>query len=174
MVINVRSESDKKLIGYLKKKSKKRKVHVYFNKKNQKTGAGKYIQGDFYSEKNKDMFPYKSSYELAYLHLIEKDSKVLSYIYEPFELYYIDSNGKRRIYIPDFMVLYDNGSILISEIKPKAMLQDFDVQAKGRACREYLLKEYSNVDISYCFITEKDLFSSSKEYNDFLKSIKNE
>lgn len=35
MVIHVRSQDDKKLLGYLKKKSKK--VNVYFNKKNVKT-----------------------------------------------------------------------------------------------------------------------------------------
>lgn len=172
MTINIRSESDKKLVGYLKKKSKKRKVHVYFNKKNTTTGTGRYIQGDFFSEKNQDMFPYKSSYELAYLHLIEKNEEVLSYIYEPFELYYYDSKGKRRIYIPDFMVLFKDGSIQISEVKPRVMLADFDVQSKGRACKEYIKENYTDLSISYRFITEKDLFSSTKEYNDFLKSIK--
>ena len=35
MVVHIRSQEDKKLVGYLKKKSKK--VNVYFNKKNVKT-----------------------------------------------------------------------------------------------------------------------------------------
>lgn len=137
-----------------------------------KHGKGKYIQGDFYSEKNKENFPYKSSYELAFLHQVEKNPLVIQYIYEPFELYYIDSTGKRRIYIPDFMVLFTDGSMEIAEIKPRIMLQDFDVQAKGRSCREYLLENYKDINISYRFITEKDLFNSDKEYKDFVKSIK--
>lgn len=135
-------------------------------------GKAKYVQGDFYSKKNDEQFPYKSSYELAFLHQIETNPEVLSYIYEPFELYYNDYTGKRRIYIPDFMVLYKDGSIQISEIKPKIMLQDFDVQSKARSCREYLIENYKDIKINYKFITEKDLFTTSKEYTDFLKSIK--
>lgn len=141
-------------------------------KKTQRHGKAKYLQGDFYSQKNEENFPYKSSYELAYLNLIEKDNAVVKYIYEPFELYYIDVNGKQRIYRPDFMLLYDCGKIEIAEIKPKAMLKDFDVQSKARSCRLYIEENYRNIKISYKFVTEKDLFNSNKEYQDFLKSTK--
>lgn len=37
MAINIRSEDDRRLIGHLRKKSKKKKINVYFNKKNQST-----------------------------------------------------------------------------------------------------------------------------------------
>lgn len=96
----------------------------------------------------------------------------MNYIYEPFELYYNDVTGKRRIYRPDFMLLYADGSIEITEIKPKAMLKDFDVQSKARSCRLYIEENYKDIKIQYKFVTEKDLFSSDKEYQDFLKSIK--
>lgn len=135
-------------------------------------GKGKYIQGDFYSKKNQETYPYKSSYELAYLQQLELDATVLQYIYEPFELYYIDSNSKRRIYRPDFMVLFKDGKILITEIKPEVMLKDYDVQAKARAARQYLKENYTGVDINYKFVTEKNLFNSDKEYTDFIRSIK--
>ena len=137
-----------------------------------KHGKTKYVQGSFYSVKNEESFPYKSSYELAYLHQLESNTEVLKYMYEPFDLYYRDANQKQRIYKPDFMVLYQNGSIEITEVKPKIMLQDFDVQAKARSCREYIKEYYKDVEIQYRFITERDLFSSDKEYQDFLKSIK--
>ena len=60
-------------------------------------GKTKYIQGNYYSKKNDGNYPYKSSYELAYLHQLESDPEVLQYIYEPFELYYTDVNEKRRV-----------------------------------------------------------------------------
>lgn len=137
-----------------------------------KHGKAKYIQGNFYSKKNAENFPYKSSYELAYLHQLETKSEVIKYLYEPFELYYNDVNGKQRIYRPDFMILYENGSIEITEVKPKIMLKDFDVQSKARSCRLYIEENYKDIDISYRFITEQDLFNSDKEYQDFVKSIK--
>lgn len=135
-------------------------------------GKTKYIQGNYYSKKNDDNFPYKSSYELAYLHQLEVEEEVIKYLYEPFELYYNDVNGKQRIYRPDFMILYANGSIEITEVKPKVMLKDFDVQSKARSCKLYIQENYKDVDISYRFITEQDLFNSDKEYQDFIKSIK--
>lgn len=135
-------------------------------------GKAKYIQGNFFSKKNNDNFPYKSSYELAYLHQLESNEEVFSYIYEPFELYYIDSNSKQRIYRPDFMVLLKDGSIKITEVKPQVMLKDYDVQSKARACKQYIKERYSDIDIEYKFITEKELFNNDKEYTDFLKSIK--
>ncbi len=137
-----------------------------------KHGKAKYIQGSFFSEKNQEDFEYKSSYELAYLKKIEEDIEVIKYIYEPFDLYYTDSYGKQRIYRPDFMVLFSNGSIQISEVKPKVMLRDFDVQAKAKACGVYIKENFKDIDINYKFITETDLFKSDKEYTDFLKSIK--
>lgn len=171
MVIHVRSEQDRRLLGHIRKKSKKKRVHVYYNKKD-KQGNSKYIQGNFYSEKNKDNYPYKSSYELAFLHQLETNPAVVKYIYEPFELFYYDIKNNRRIYRPDFMVLYDDGSLEINEVKPKVMLKDFDVRSKAKYCIEYLNENFKEVSIKYRFITEQDLFSTSKEYTDFIKTIK--
>lgn len=135
-------------------------------------GKTKYIQGDYYSKKNASTFPYRSSYELAYLHLLEKDSSVVQYIYEPFDLYYKDIKNAKRTYRPDFMVLYEDGSVRISEVKPHIMLSDYDVRAKAAAARSYIKENYTDIDIKYQFITEKDLFNSDKEYQDFIKSIR--
>ena len=132
----------------------------------------KYVKCNFYSKKNDVTFPYKSSYELAYLHQLESNPNVHQYIYEPFSLYYVDVNDKRRTYIPDFMVLFMDGKIEITEIKPQIMLRDFDVQSKAKSCREYIAETFKGVDMVYKFITERDLFASDKEYTDFIKSIK--
>lgn len=135
-------------------------------------GKAKYVQGNFYSKKNNVTFPYKSSYELAYLHQLESNPNVHQYIYEPFSLYYVDVNDKKRTYIPDFMVLFIDGKIEITEIKPQIMLRDFDVQSKAKACREYISATFKDVNMIYKFVTEKDLFANDKEYTDFIKSIK--
>ena len=142
--------------------------------KNLHHGKTKYIQGTYYSIKNDCDFKYKSSYELAYLEKLEIDSSVLKYMYEPFDLYYIDSQAKQRIYQPDFMVLNKDGSILISEIKPLEMLKDYDVQAKAKAAREYIKEHYKDISISYCFVTEKDLFKSNADYIEFIKRVKSQ
>lgn len=137
-----------------------------------KLGKTKYVQGDYYSKKNESSYPYKSSYELAYLHQLESNKEVFQYIYEPFELYYKDINDKKRIYRPDFMVLYADGRMEITEIKPTVMLRDYDVQSKALACQLYLRDTFKDLQIPYKFVTEKDLFASDKEYSDFLRSIK--
>lgn len=135
-------------------------------------GKSRYIQGDFFSKKNNSTFAYKSSYELAYLQQLESDESVIQYIYEPFDLYYKDIKNNQRIYKPDFMVLFEDGSVRITEVKPEIMLSDYDVRAKAKSARAFIKENYPGVDIAYKFITEKDLFNDDKEYQDFIKSIK--
>lgn len=135
-------------------------------------GKSKYIQGSYYSLKNECSFIYRSSYELAYLYQLEKNPDVVKYIYEPLELYYIDNYKKQRTYKPDFMILYGDGKMEITEVKPTAMLGDFNVRAKAKAAELYIKDNFKDSDVSYRFITEKDLFTSDKEYADFLKSLK--
>lgn len=135
-------------------------------------GQSKYLQGNFYSEKNESNYPYKSSYELAYLEKLEKDSSVLKYLYEPFEVPYVDYTSKNRMYRPDFMVLNEDGSVFITEIKPEAMLEDFDVKAKADAARLFIKTKYEGIDISYKFVTEKHLFKDIKAYTNFIKRVK--
>ena len=67
----IRSETDKRLVRALAKRSKKKKVNVYFNKS--KNGKTKYITGTFQSNKNGLDFIYRSSYELAFFLQLEND-----------------------------------------------------------------------------------------------------
>ena len=102
------SEEDKKIVGsIIKKKKKLGKVNVYFNKKvGDKT---KYIQGQFYSKKNKEMIYYRSSYELKCFLDLEKNGEVVSYVSEGLSIPYTDSNRQRRTYVPDLLVLFKDG-----------------------------------------------------------------
>lgn len=168
------SEEERRLVGYLtkKKKASGKKVNVYFNKKNSSTKKTKYFNGKFYSNKNKTTFTYRSSYELKYFFELEADDNVINYLSEGMQIPYVDSEGEKKTYIPDLMILYADGSVRVVEIKPKAMLRDVNVQRKAAACRTYIRNHYKDKDISYKFITEVDLFKTNKEYTEFIEKYK--
>lgn len=172
---HIASEEEKRLIGHLVKKKKKAgKVNVYFNKKVNDDGTTKtkYVSGTFYSQKNGASYIYRSSYELMCFIKLEQSPDVVQYLSETLTIPYIDSKGLTRQYIPDLLVLFKDGDICVWEIKPAAMLKDYDVQAKAKACRTYLRDTYKDRTIKYEFITENKLFKNTKEYTDFLNSIK--
>ena len=169
--MRVLREEDRRLVRSLAKKSKKKKVHVYYNKKGS-TGVTKYITGKYYSKKNELDFTYRSSYELAFFIKLEADESVLRYIYEPIESRYVDSNGTERTYQPDLMILYSTGKVIIAEIKPSVMLTDFDVKAKANSMRKEIKTKFKDLDMEYKFITEKDIFRDNNEYVEFIKRIK--
>lgn len=164
----IRSEEEKRKVRGI---AKKKKVNVYFNKKSAK-GTPKYLSGKFYSKKNDESFTYRSSYELAFFHILENDVLVTNYMYEPFEVPYNDFYKVQRNYRPDLLILYTDGSIVVAEIKPTTMLGDFDVQAKAAAARKFIKENYKNIVISYKFITEKCIFKNNTEYLEFLKQAK--
>ena len=164
------TQDDKKLVGHLKKKSKK--VHVYFNRKKSNKGDSTYLTGKYYSEKNKKEFTYRSSYELRFYHLLDMDPRVETYDVEGVKVPYIDVDGTKRNYIPDVIVMYKTGRLEVCEVKPQVMLENETVQLKAAACKIYFkeLLKSSGVPFSFKFITEKDLFSSNTEYSLFLKN----
>lgn len=164
---HVTSEEEKKLIGYLSKRKKIRKVNVYFNKKTS-DGQTKYLSGDFYSKKNNIEYFYRSSYELKCFLELENDITVDSYVSEGMSLPYKDSKGSTRTYIPDLLVLYKDGSMCVWEIKPNEMVKDADVQLKAEACKRYLKVQFPDINVGYRFITETDLFKTPKEYTTFI------
>lgn len=102
---------------------------------------------------------------------LDKDPKVKTYYSEVIDIPYVDSQGKNRKYIPDLIVVYVDGTIEVHEIKPKEMLKDVNVQRKAKACRKFL-GESLDQSVKYKFVTEEDLFASSKEYTEFVKYCK--
>lgn len=168
------TEDEKILVKSLSKQKKMRgqgKVKVYFNK-SIKNGerSGTYYTGTFHSKKSDGHFTYRSSYELRHFINLEDNPKVTSFYSEIMEVPYKDSKGKNRVYIPDLIVIMEDGSIEVHEIKPTAMLQDIDVQKKAQACRAFANKTFEQ-KVKYKFITEKELFKTNKEYIDFLNNV---
>lgn len=165
------TKEEKALVKHLSKKSKNKRVNVYFNKK-KSDGSSRYLTGTYFSKKNNKEVTYRSSYELRFYHILESDPTVLSYEVESIKIPYICPEGKSRNYIPDVIVMYNTGNIEICEIKPKFMLRDATVTRKANACGLYfynLLKD-SEVKHRYRFVVEEDLFETRKDYTDFLKT----
>ena len=168
-----KTEEEQILIKTAMKEKKRRglgKVNVYFNKK---AGSKEttYCSGKHKSPKCEKEMTYRSSYELRHFMNLDTNPKVNMYYSEVIEIPYKDSTGKNRKYIPDIIVVYQDGTIEVHEIKPKEMLKDVNVQIKAKACRKFL-GESLDQPVKYKFITEEDLFSSSKDYTDFVKYCK--
>lgn len=112
---------------------------------------------------------YRSSYEYAYMLQLESRKDVIKFVSEPFAIRYIDADDMVRNYVPDMLVLYDDGRTELVEVKPSAMLKAKNVRKKAAAARRYLEQYYP--DTKYVFITEKHLFKTFKEYKHILDKI---
>jgi hypothetical protein len=77
--------------------------------------------GMFFSRKNGKKLRYDSSWELKRMQCLEKEVKVVSYKKNPVQIPY-SLNGIAHYYWPDFLVEYKNGTHVLEEIKPKALL----------------------------------------------------
>ena len=133
------------------------------------SGESRYKNGVFWSKKNNKEFIFRSAYEFGYFHILEADDNVVSYIVEPFRIPY-RFNGRARSYVPDIMVLYEDGSIKIIEVKPLALVPNRMVQAKAAAARRFIHKHIQGA--TFKFVTETDIFNTEKDYKKILKLIK--
>lgn len=83
-------------------------------------GGGKHsLRGIYRSDKcKKKVAIFRSSYELKTHWQLDNDSNVEWYDYEPFQVVYLDAEGKSRYYTIDFVVKYkDRGRLKAIEVK---------------------------------------------------------
>lgn len=125
--------------------------------KNAKMGRG--IQGYFFSHKNNNNFYFRSLLELCFLVLIEENSCVCNYKFEPFVIRISD---KER-YTPDCLI---NNKYLI-ELKPLGFTRYTD---KNRYCREVKAAYNYCVGHNYIFrvIYDKDIGFETSSYKKYL------
>jgi hypothetical protein len=96
-------------------------------------------------------FRTRSSYETRYAEILEDDSEVIRFKYEPFAIEY-EFEGVKRFYTPDFLVTYDNRDELV-EVKPERMVEYGRNPIKIETAKEYCNKH----DLFFKVITEEDL-----------------
>jgi hypothetical protein len=95
--------------------------------------------GWFDSEKNARRYHYRSSWELEWYEYLEFDNKTRAFWVEPFAIpYYFD--GLVRLYHPDILVEYMDGSLELMEVRPERKRNFPKELAKFAAGREWCSK----------------------------------
>lgn len=93
---------------------------------------------------------YRSSYELAFFQQLDAEPEVSTYEVETLQIPY-KFEGKKRTYIPDVLIHYVDGTQEIVEIKPEALLDTPENDAKLEAA----FKQYG---YQFVIVTEQELF----------------
>jgi len=162
------SEKTKKKIG-LASSIRQRKKNSFFGRKHSKESREKmsksqsrslrmkedklkFIQGHFYSRKNRKTFFFRSSYEFNALMKLEANPMVESFEMEYFKISYF-FKGINRIYTPDFWVVMISGKEYIVEVKSDWVLKNLQVKAKARAAKKFCERN----GMKFTFWTEKTL-----------------
>lgn len=133
-------------------KSKKKRRGFASTKKGNFTPQNKdkfYVQQN---GQNGGKIVYRSSWELKFMRWCDTNDKVTKIASEPFSIPYIDWNGKKRKYFPDFLIVYDN-ELLLLEIKPKNLTKDKTNQRKFIFADSYAKKR----NMKYMILTEIEL-----------------
>ena len=144
---------EKKKVVVKKKKApvKRRRRKIARKRKTDRTSH--YITGTYDAKKCKRPVEYRSSWELIVAKHLDDDDSVESFEYETIVIPYITSKTSMRIrkYIPDFIVKYSDGRVVIVEVKRHSALKQRTIIAKADAAREYAAKK----GWEYVFWTDK-------------------
>jgi len=92
------------------------------------------------------MLYLESGIERDWATILEFDSRVIIFSEQPFRIEYIDEDGNLLSMFPDFIVYYDDGSVVVVEVKPapiaakKEIKQKFDLEKQILAHHGYEFK----------------------------------
>jgi hypothetical protein len=83
--------------------------------------------------------PFESSLERDFLVLLDFDPTVVDVRGQPIRIDYVDSVGRSRHYTPDFLVEYDEGDVVLYEVKYRSTLREewALLKPKFRGARKY-------------------------------------
>ena len=125
------------------------------SKKKKRKKKCRYKRIEFFSLKANKLLKSRSGWEYAYFQYLDNNQDVKSYEYESLKIPYLSNkkSGKIRNYIPDFIITYIDGTVLIIEIKPKRFLEKLQIKKKLIAAKEYAEKN----KIQFKVLTEDDL-----------------
>ena len=125
------------------------------------------VTGYFSSYKNKRQINFESKLEHDFYLLLEFDETIKSYQEQPFKVYYIYQDKKRR-YTPDTLVNYIDGIQKVFEVKPIFKIQnDVELQEKIELQKQKI-KEEKNLEL--CIYTDENI---NRIYMDNIKIIYN-
>lgn len=105
--------------------------------------------------------------ERDFIYLLEYDDNVKYYLEQPLEIEFIDSQGKKRRYIPDFLVEHFNDQIpRLVEIKYESTLISKGAELREKFNAAKLFCEDKGLE--FCVITDLQISSEKNiELNNF-------
>jgi len=115
-------------------------------------GKNGHIRGD-YESKDKKIYHYRSSWELATMEHLDRQIDISSWSYESIRIPYYYENNKRW-YIPDFFVEFSDGRKEIWEIKPKQLIDSEANKLKSEAALRFCSE---NGIANYLVLTRDEL-----------------
>lgn len=125
----------------------------------------RYHTGTHTSPKSLLEIKYRSGWELVVCKYLDADNEVSSYQYETIKIPYLSpTKYKPRFYIPDFIVLYRDGTTKIIEVKRKNQLSNIWVKAKAKAAMSWCEKQ--NVKTTYEFWTDDIVLPLKKMFEE--------
>lgn len=156
MMLAVKKASEKFKLNY--------KNNIYdFSERNSKLSiiiSNKFVEGTFkwakgiYKPKkcsNRNLCNYRSSWELTFMEILDNNSYITAWEYEPFFIEYKYNDVIKR-YIPDFLISTVSNKKYLIEVKP-AKLHLLDInKAKCRAAVEFCKK--NNYEFMFWSIEE--------------------
>lgn len=129
-------------------------------KKRKKT---RYKVGIHISLKCKQPVNYRSGWERALCQYLDANNEVVEYWYESVKIPYLSPKAKKpRFYIPDFLVLFSDGTLKMIEVKRENQLSNIWVKAKAEAATRWC--GLQNPKIVYEFCTDKFILPLVKLY----------
>lgn len=117
---------------------------------------------EWYESKKAGRIFLRSSYESAFVRQLDEDDNILSFLSEPLKIPYI-VEGRKRNYVPDFLIEYRDGRKEIIEVKPHALVENDVVIIKSNAARKFC----NDLGLSYRIVTELDLDFLHNEDGEF-------
>jgi len=107
-------------------------------------------KGWYYSNKNNEKFYYDSLLEKYRMEILDKDITILNWTKRhKIKILYKKGNIGNRYYVPDFLIKYKNGNIVLEEIK------GYDTYYKQK--KNALIKYCKKNKLIYRWIDQKDL-----------------
>jgi hypothetical protein len=98
---------------------------------------------------------FESSLERDFLVLLDFDPVVIGVREQPVRIDYLDPDGRPRHYTPDFLVEYDNGDVVLYEIKYRSNLREewARLKPKFRAAIRYARAN----DMRFSILTDQEI-----------------
>lgn len=125
------------------------------------------LTGVVNSKRLKTTIQFESSLERDFIYLLEYDDNVKYYLEQPLEIEYVDSQGNKRQYYPDFLIEYFDEQIpRLVEIKYESTLisKVSELREKFHAAKLFCEEK----GFEFCVITDLQIRSEKKiELNNF-------